>query len=57
MTMVDRGCAHLRSMPHGSPDDISALNLTIPSEEFRDTEPKFRVVVRQLLQYAYHAAP
>jgi len=44
-------------MPHGSPDDISALNLTIPSEEFRDTEPKFRVVVRQLLQYAYHAAP
>ena len=29
----------------------------VGSEEFRDTDPKFRVVVRQLLQYAYHAAP
>ena len=28
----------------------------VGSEEVRDTDPKFRVVVRQLLQYAYHAA-
>lgn len=29
----------------------------VGSEEFRDTDPHFRLIVRQLLQHVYHAAP